>query len=176
MHSLNKFLVKGLRFLNWFLVKHWSGVPIAPINQGVLDRVDTTNKMHHDELNNQWHTLGEDGHRALLMKFLEELEKEWPREMSELNAVMAGAKDMIWHSVASAYGAGYMSCKGWISQDDLFNFLMWLGDRLAQTVRELLSAQGKKSKCKGIGYTAALTGVSVMGHVAAWPNPPSTER
>ncbi|NQT47726.1 MAG: hypothetical protein HQ578_01980 [Chloroflexi bacterium] len=60
--------------------------------------------------------------------------------------------------IKRAYMVGYMKGKGWISQEHLTDFALYLGDKLARVVTDL-----KGTKSNGNAFATGYAAVSVQG-------------
>lgn len=137
------------------------------INVELLNKVAEVNRQHYNELNKQWQLKGLPHWIELRDKFLDELKKEWPTEYLELKTNQKGAREiaeLLRENVTKAYAIGYMCGKGWISQEELTNAGLYLGDLLAIELRYDL----KGAKSKGIAFATSLACISAIGHADAW--------
>ncbi len=130
-----------------------------------LKEVDDVWEQHSAELEASWRLTTPDECASLMVAFLEELRREWPREFLQLHpeglpdAVSEGLRG----SIKQAYLAGFMRGKGWLSKDQETDFGIYLGDKLACDVRSVL----KGAKSKGIAFAMGFTAVSVRGYLKA---------
>jgi hypothetical protein len=136
---------------------------VDPLAIRHLKEIDDVWDQHNAELEDFWRLTSPDECASLVVAFLEELRREWPREFSELDP--KGLPDAISEgfrsSIKQAYAVGCMMGKGWISKEHLFNFNICLGDKLARDIRSVL----KGAKSKGHAFTCGFTVVAVRGHV-----------
>lgn len=118
---------------------------------------------HNAELEDFWRLTSPDECASLVVAFLEELRREWPREFSELDP--EGLPDAISEgfrsSIKRAYAVGCMMGKGWISKEHLSDFNIYLGDKLTRDMRSVL----KGAKSKGIAFASGFTVVAVRGQL-----------
>lgn len=133
-----------------------------------LNEVGDVWKQYSAELEAFWQLTSPDECANLMTTFLEELKREWTREFLQLHperlpdAVSEGLRD----SIKRAYMVGYMMGKGWISEEHLSDFNIYLGDRLARDVRAVL----KGTKSKGIAFASGFSCVSAVGQLSSMKN------
>lgn len=153
--------------------KNWEPERIAAyeaeeaVNADLLSKVAEANRQHYDELNKQWQLKGFPRWIQLRDKFLDELKKEWPTEYLELKTNQKGAREiaeLLRENITKAYGIGYMRGRGWISQEELANASLYLGDLITTKLRYNL----KGAKSKGIAFATSLARISAIGHTDAW--------
>ena len=137
---------------------------VDPLLHKRLQELSSVEEQHNAELEDFWNSTSPDECASLVVSFLDELRHNWPREYSQLNperlpdAISKGFKD----GITRAYKVGYMRGKGWISQEHLTDFILYLGDKLA---REVIDVKGTKSN--GNAFAAGYTAVSVQGTLSA---------
>ena len=128
-----------------------------------LKEVGDVWEQHSAELEDFWRLTSPDECASLMIAFLDELRREWPREFRELNpeglphAISEGFRD----SIFLAYKVGYMAGKGWVSREQQADFGIYLGDKLARDIRSVF----KGAKSKGIAFASGFAIVSARGHV-----------
>lgn len=137
---------------------------VDPLLHKRLQELSSVEEQHNAELEDFWNSTSPDECASLVVSFLDELRHNWSREYSQLNperlpdAISKGFKD----GITRAYKVGYMRGKGWISQEHLTDFILYLGDKLA---REVIDVKGTKSN--GNAFAAGYTAVSVQGTLSA---------
>jgi hypothetical protein len=136
---------------------------VGPLAIRRLKEIDDVWDQHNAELEDFWRLTSPDECASLVVAFLDELRREWPREFSELDP--AGLPDAISEgfrsSIKQAYAVGCMVGKGWISIEHASNFNICLGDKLARDIRSVL----KGAKSKGIAFASGFIVVAVCGRV-----------
>lgn len=134
-------------------------------NLGLVEDVYNTWNQHDNELNEVWHLTNSQVRLDIAEAFRKEMESEWSREFSELMSkqVISVLEENWRTAIKAAYAGGYMMGKGWISMEQLADFNLYLGDKLAQDIRETL----KRSKSRGIAFASGFSAVSVQGHLTA---------
>ena len=136
---------------------------VGPLAIRHLKEIGDVWDQHNAELEDFWRLTSPDECASLVVAFLEELRREWPREYSQLNP--EGLPDAISEGFRSdikrAYAVGCMVGKGWISEEHLSDFNICLGDKLARDIKSVL----KGAKSKGIAFASGFTVVAVRGHL-----------
>jgi len=127
---------------------------------------------HSGELEDSWRLTTLDECASLMVAFLDELRREWPREFLQLHpeGLPDAVSESLRASIKQAYLAGFMRGKGWLSKEQETDFGIYLGDKLAREVRSVL----KWAKSKGIAFAMGFTAVSVKGYLKALQKPAST--
>ncbi len=103
--------------------------------------------------------------RVLTKSFFNELEQEWPTELSELTLEKVGRAtlEQVGGNVKRAYLVGYMAGKGWTSMEEMTEVNLLLGDELAALIRSTL----KGAKSRGAGFASAFVCIAAEGTKAA---------
>ena len=138
---------------------------VDPLLKKRVNEVGSVEERHNAELENFWNSTSLDECASLMVNFLDELRHNWPREYSQLNperlpdAISRGFKD----GITQAYKVGYMRGKGWISQEHLVDFTLYLGDKLASDLMQVF----KNAKSRGNAFASGYVAVAVHGHLQA---------
>jgi hypothetical protein len=136
---------------------------LDPLFHKRIKEVFSLEEQHNAELEEFWLLTSPDECANLMVTFLEKLRLKWPREYSQLNperlpdTISKGFKN----SITQAYTVGYMRGNGWISQEHLVDFGLYLGDKLARDIT--LVFKGVKSK--SIAFASSYTAVAARGHL-----------
>ena len=95
-----------------------------------------------------------------MVSFLDEVRRDWPRELLQLHPEELPDRISVnlKNGIKRAYIVGCMKGKGWISQEHLTDFILYLGDKLACEVTDF-----KGTKSNGNAFAAGYTAVSVRG-------------
>lgn len=137
---------------------------VDPLSNKRINEVDSVEEKHKAELDDFWNSTSPNEAANLMVSFLDELRRDWPRELLQLNP--EGLPDTISVNLKSgikrAYMVGCMRGKGWISREHLTDFTLYLGDKLAHEVTDL-----KRTKSNGNAFAAGYTAVSVQGILSA---------
>lgn len=138
------------------------GDPLLPKRVQDVIRVE---EQHNTELEEFWNSTSPQECASLMVSFLDELRHNWPIEYSQLNpekipdAISKCLKD----AVTRAYKAGYMRGKGWTSQEQLVDFTLYLGDKLASDLMLFF----KNEKSRGDAFASGYVAVAVRGQLKA---------
>jgi hypothetical protein len=129
-----------------------------------LEEFDNIWKLHLEELNSIWTRLDLDKRKEFFNFFLNELQKESPKELSEISpqSTQRAISQILPRSIYFSFLAGYMVGKGWISVEQLSDVNLRLGDDLAAEVRKVV----KNSKSRGIAFASAFANISAQTHIA----------
>jgi hypothetical protein len=108
--------------------------------------------------------------RELYRMFIDELKKEWPREHLELRMInfpqenkLNELEEFLVKNVTVAYVSGDMYDAGLISQEELVNATLGMGDALEGVIRRNL----KGAKSKGLAFANSLMRISTTGIIDA---------
>ncbi len=125
-----------------------------------VNEVISVGERYKSELDDFWNSTSPSEAANLMVSFLEEVRRDWPRELLQLNPeeLPASISVNLKNGIKQAYIVGYMKVKGWVSQEHLTDFILYLGDKLAH---ELTDFKGTKSN--GNAFAAGYTAVSVRG-------------
>lgn len=142
------------------------------VNAELVNRVFVAQQQHREEVNRQWQLRGVPRWMELGKIFLEELKREWPIEYYESDIVefLRGkrkaeeVRELIHRNAAWAYVYGYMSSMDWISQEELTNVCLYLGDSVAGAIRDSLKGDAQS---KGIAFASAYSIISAEGTIDA---------
>ena len=129
------------------------------------EEVAIIGEQHKTEIDDFWDSTSPEKCASLMVSFLDELRRNWLREFSQLNPdkLPDAISGELRNSIKKAYIVGYMSGKGWISQEQLADFNLLLGDTLANYVKTTLSV----ALSRGIAFASAFAAVSAQGYIAA---------
>lgn len=168
------------RELEWMYesVSNWTPEKTAAyeaeeaVNAELVNRVFVAQQQHQEEIDRQWQLRGVPRWMELGKIFLEELKREWPIEYHESNIIefLRGTRrakevqDLLQRNAAWAYVYGYMSSRGWISQEELANVGLYLGDSVAEAIRDSLKGHAQS---KGIAFASAYSIISAEGIINA---------
>jgi len=137
---------------------------VDPLLNKRVEEVESVEERHQVELDDFWNSTSPNEAADLMVSFLDELRRDWPRELLQMNP--EGLPDTISVNLKSgikrAYMVGCMRGKGWISQEHLTDFILYSGDKLAH---EVIDVKGTKSN--GNAFAAGYTAVSVQGTLSA---------
>ena len=122
-------------------------------------------EQHKMEIEDFWDSTSPEKCASLMVSFLDELRRNWLREFSQLNPdkLTDTISEELRNTIKKAYIVGYMSGKGWISQEQVADFNLLLGDTLAYNVKTTLGV----ALSSGIALASAFTTVAAQGHIAA---------
>jgi hypothetical protein len=138
---------------------------VDPLLHKRVQELSSVEERHNAELEDFWNSTNPDECASLMVNFLDELRHNWPKEYSQLNperlpdAISKGFKD----GITQAYKVGYMRGKGWISQEHLVDFTLYLGDKLASDLMQVF----KNAKPRGNAFASGYVAVTVLGHLKA---------
>jgi len=140
---------------------------------GRVAAVDTVLRQHRDELDLFWQQRSRDVDEVLMGDFFDELEEAWPVEYLGLQVLLAwkgrenlAAKDTA-VTVQQAYHLGYMLGKGWISDDEVADACLYLGNGVAEVARLALGKDSQYCQCRATGFAQALLAVVNRGAARA---------
>ncbi len=117
---------------------------------------------HIAELEDFWRLTSPEECANLVVVFLDELRCEWPREYPTLDPerVPDAISEGLRTSIKQAYATGCMMGEGWISEEQLSDFGLYLGDKLARDIRLVL----KGAKVRGLAFAMGFAVVAAHGH------------
>jgi hypothetical protein len=140
---------------------------------GRLAAVNTALQQHHDELDLFWQERSIDEWRQLAKFFFRELEEGWPVEYLALQNLLEWRErgkfaptDTV-GTVPQAYRLGYMLGKGWISDDEVADACLYLGNGEAEAARLALGEDYQYCQCRATGFAQALLAVVNRGAARA---------
>lgn len=141
---------------------------ITPLVQKRVEEVIKIMEQHKVELEDFLDSTSPDEFGSFMINFLEQLRLKYPREYSQLNPERLPRSISVSNrkNIEMAYTAGYTMGKGWISKENLFDFTLSLGDKLASDLR--LAFKGIKSN--GEAFTLGYTAVAARGQLKVLSN------
>ena len=125
----------------------------------LVAKVERDGEEHSDHLGEVWRAAGQTQRDNLAKLFRDELEQEWPTEFLEMLITLQSTMELVITSIKIAYAAGYMSCKGWITIEELAAYNLYLGDSLVAQIRSIL----KGAECRGTAFASAFVRVAAEG-------------
>jgi len=138
-----------------------------------LAAVYTALQQHHDELDLLWQQRSIDEGGRIGEVFFRELEEGWPVEYVALQNLLAwkarenlAATDAA-ATIQQAYLLGYMLGKGWISDDEVADACLYLGNGAAEVARLALGKDSQYFQCRATGFAQALLAVVNRGAARA---------
>lgn len=144
----------------------WSKEKIAiyeaaeTLDYDLLTAIDETYRNHIEELLMVWEQIGRAGRVAAGRTFTVELEREWPTEYLE---ILSCHEVFLSQQVQSAFLVGYMLGMGWVTDDQVTSFNLWLGREVVSHLRSTL----KRVESKAIALATAFAVVAEHGREAA---------
>ncbi|MDD5510307.1 MAG: hypothetical protein PHI12_05825 [Dehalococcoidales bacterium] len=136
---------------------------IDPLLDKMVKEVARLAKKYDAELERLWYSTTPGECANLMIVFLDELRHNWPREYPQLNPerVPDWISSNLREGITAAYKAGYMRGKGWISQEQIVDYTLYLGDKLAGDLKHVFPQVESDANAFASGYVA----VSVQGHL-----------